>query len=216
MVKWNLFADGSLYGKKGHENEIVVPGGWACILQRAEVRKEEEIVCFGSEMTIPNIWRMEMRAIVRGLQLAGEGDHVRIFSDSVTALGSILGSIESHQMGSFLQSIEPAEKRQHYQRQLNHLFGAQRGHTLGTMVAGARQDEDILRELRALLLKRDVAFTKVSDMKIAKGQQLFETHARCDFLAREVRRSLMRSIGLLPDGEQVNMHWPYVAGPSSK
>lgn len=209
MMKWNLFADGSLDGRRGHQDEIVIPGGWACILQKAETRKEEEIVCYGSEMTIPNVWRMEMRAIIRGLKLVEEGDHVRIFSDSINALGSILASVEDGQIGPLLQSIEPADKRQYYQRQLNQLSGTHKGHALAGMVAGARQDEDLLKQLRQILPSRSIAFTKVSDMKIEKGQKLFDTHARCDFLAREVRRTLMHSLGRLKENEQPVMRWPY-------
>jgi hypothetical protein len=108
--------------------------------------------------------------------------------------------------------MEPFEKKQIYRNQLMELLkGKPQYQTKGVsnVVSGAREDEDVLCELANVLPGKEIEFTKVSDMKIDEGREKFPTHERCDFLAREARKALTESLGLLRETDSSRMGWPY-------
>jgi ribonuclease HI len=69
----HLFTDGGCSGNPG-------PGGWAFILRHPSSGKELEQ--FGAEETTTNN-RMELIAVIRGLQTLTKPSHVELFTDSV-------------------------------------------------------------------------------------------------------------------------------------
>ena len=68
-----LFTDGACSGNPG-------PGGWAFILRHGSTGKEREE--FGGEAESTNN-RMELTAVVRGLETLTRPCHVELFTDSV-------------------------------------------------------------------------------------------------------------------------------------
>ena len=69
----HLFTDGGCSGNPG-------PGGWAFILRHPASGKELEQ--FGAELVTTNN-RMELMAVVRGLETLKKPSHVELFTDSV-------------------------------------------------------------------------------------------------------------------------------------
>ena len=207
-MNWKLFADGSLDSDRGRKDPLI-PGGWASILQREGTN--EEVVCYGAEMTTSSIYRMEMRAVLRGLQLTNAGDHVRIFSDNLSVLGSILTTAELSEVGNIFSSIEPAEKRTEYRTELESMLRKKKGSSKrGRILMGCNGDKDLLKELGPLLQRRSIAFTKVSDVKTESGRKLFATHTRCDCIARGIRRHLAQKLGRMRPEDIAEIKWPYI------
>jgi ribonuclease HI len=68
-----LFTDGACSGNPG-------PGGWAFILKHPASSKEME--SFGGEKLTTNN-RMELTAVVRGLEILKKPSHVKVLTDSV-------------------------------------------------------------------------------------------------------------------------------------
>ncbi len=71
-VHVELHADGACLGNPG-------PGGWACILRPTD--GGDETVLVGGEATTTNN-RMELRAVLEGLQALPDGSHVELTADS--------------------------------------------------------------------------------------------------------------------------------------
>lgn len=69
----HLFTDGACSGNPG-------PGGWACILRHVATKKEREMS--GGERETTNN-RMELEAVIRGLDALKSPCRVEIFTDSV-------------------------------------------------------------------------------------------------------------------------------------
>ncbi len=70
MKTVTLYSDGACSGNPG-------PGGWGCILQFGDVKKE---MSGGEENTTNN--RMELTGVIRGLQALKEPCIVELYSDS--------------------------------------------------------------------------------------------------------------------------------------
>ncbi len=70
MKTVTLYSDGACSGNPG-------PGGWGCILQFGDIKKE---LSGGEERTTNN--RMELTGVIRGLQALKEPCAVELYSDS--------------------------------------------------------------------------------------------------------------------------------------
>ena len=71
-IEVHIFTDGSCYPNPG-------PGGWAAILLHVETRTEKEVV--GKEVLTTNN-RMELFAVIAGMQALTRPAAIRVFSDS--------------------------------------------------------------------------------------------------------------------------------------
>lgn len=72
LCEVQLFTDGGCSGNPG-------PGGWAFILRHVKTGKEKE--CFGAERETTNN-RMEMTAVIRGLEALTRPTTIELISDS--------------------------------------------------------------------------------------------------------------------------------------
>ena len=126
------------------------PGGWGCILRHPATGKEREF-SGGSPSTTNN--QMEMQAVIEGLKLLTRASKVEIVTDSSYVAE---GSIE------WLPGWKKNGWRRRDGRQLVPI-----------------KNEDLWRELDALLSKHHIKFTLV------KGHAGHTENERCDVLAVE-------------------------------
>jgi ribonuclease HI len=136
-----LFADGACSGNPG-------PGGWAYILRHVKTRKEKQAA--GSERETTNN-RMELMAVIRGLEALTRPAAVELATDSVY-------------VGKGLTEWMPKWKANGWRRR-----------------EGGRwaevKNEDLWRQLDALLTKHRIRFTHI------RGHSGHPENERCDTLA---------------------------------
>jgi ribonuclease HI len=124
-VEVQLFADGACSGNPG-------PGGWAFILRHLASGKEKE--AFGGERDTTNN-RMEMTAVIRGLETLKRPTSVELVTDSIY-------------VGKGLTEWMPKWKANGWRRK-------ERGRL------NSIKNEDLWRQLDALLQRHRVVFTHV-------------------------------------------------------
>jgi ribonuclease HI len=120
-----LFADGACSGNPG-------PGGWAFILRHVATGKEKE--AFGAERQTTNN-RMELTAVIRGLEALKRPTSVELVTDSVY-------------VGKGITEWMPKWKSHGWRR-------SERGR------AGALKNEELWRRLDQLLRRHRLRFTHV-------------------------------------------------------
>ena len=136
-----LFTDGACSGNPG-------PGGWAFVLRHPATGKELERS--GGERETTNN-RMEMTAVIRGLEALRRRTHVEVVTDSTY-------------VGKGFSEWLPKWKANGWRRREGDQFKP-------------IKNEDLWRELDALLAKHEVSFTHV------RGHQGHPENERCDTLA---------------------------------
>jgi len=122
----HLFTDGGCSGNPG-------PGGWAFILRHVSTDKEMEQ--FGAEQESTNN-RMELTAVVRGLEALNRACHVELFTDSVY-------------VGKGLTEWLPKWKANGWRRREGKAWKP-------------IKNEDLWRELDQLALKHVIKYTRVA------------------------------------------------------
>ena len=140
-VEVQLFTDGACSGNPG-------PGGWAFVLRHPASGKELERA--GSERETTNN-RMEMTAVLRGLEALKRPTSVEVVTDSTY-------------VGKGLSEWLPKWKANGWRRRESQQWKPVK-------------NEDLWRELDALLAKHRVRFTHV------RGHQGHPENERCDVLA---------------------------------
>lgn len=136
-----LFTDGGCSGNPG-------PGGWAFVLQHPASGKELQR-CGAERETTNN--RMEMMAVIRGLEALRRPSHVELITDSVY-------------VGKGLSEWLPKWKADGWRRRAGKGWAE-------------IKNEDLWRQLDALLAKHRVQFTHV------RGHSGHPENERCDSLA---------------------------------
>lgn len=120
-----LFTDGACSGNPG-------PGGWACILRHLKTGQEKE--SFGGERETTNN-RMEMMAVIRGLEALKRPSSVELVTDSTY-------------VGKGILEWMPKWKKNGWRRR-----------------EGGRwaevKNEDLWRQLDALIIRHSIRFTHV-------------------------------------------------------
>jgi len=139
----HLFTDGACSGNPG-------PGGWGFILRHLASGKEME-QSGGESETTNN--RMELTAVVRGLETLKTACQVELFTDSVY-------------VGKGLSEWMPKWKANGWRRKEGKNFKPVK-------------NEDLWRELDALVAKHKIKYTRVA------GHSGHEENERCDQLAVE-------------------------------
>ena len=101
-----IYTDGACLGNPG-------PGGWAAVLMHGEVIKE---IAGGERLTTNN--RMELFAIIRGLEVLKQPSRVRLHSDSAYAINCFKQRwFERWQRNGWLNSQKaPVENRDLWER----------------------------------------------------------------------------------------------------
>jgi ribonuclease HI len=122
----HLFTDGGCSGNPG-------PGGWAFVLRHPASGKEIER-SGGEKVTTNN--RMELTAVVRGLEALSKPSHVELFTDSVY-------------VGKGLSEWMPKWKAQGWRRRE------------GTRWVEVK-NEDLWRELDRLIAQHQLKYTRVA------------------------------------------------------
>jgi len=136
-----LYTDGACSGNPG-------PGGWAFILRHPASGKEIEQ--FGAEQETTNN-RMELTAVVRGLEMLKRPTRVELFTDSVY-------------VGKGMTEWMPKWKANGWRRR-------EKGRWKEV------KNEDLWRELDALISRHEVKYTRVA------GHSGHPENDRCDELA---------------------------------
>lgn len=145
-----LFTDGACSGNPG-------PGGWAFILRHAATGKE--LVASGGEPDTTNN-RMELTAVVRGLEALTRRTEVEILTDSVY-------------VGKGLMEWLPKWKANGWRRREGKHWAPVK-------------NEDLWRQLDALLAKQTVSYTRVA------GHSGHPENDRCDELAVAAYQQYLR------------------------
>jgi ribonuclease HI len=145
-----LFTDGACSGNPG-------PGGWAFILRHSATGKE--LVASGGEPDTTNN-RMELTAVVRGLESLTRRTEVEILTDSVY-------------VGKGLMEWLPKWKANGWRRRE------------GSRWAPVK-NEDLWKQLDALLAKQAVSYTRVA------GHSGHPENDRCDELAVAAYQQYLR------------------------
>lgn len=109
LKKIEMFSDGACSGNPG-------PGGWGTILRFKGIEKE---LCGGEKETTNN--RMELTAVIRGLEALKERCEVTVFTDSQYVVnGVMLGWAKSWKKNGWKKSDKkPAQNTDLWEKLLN-------------------------------------------------------------------------------------------------
>ncbi|MGN1081459.1 MAG: ribonuclease HI, partial [Acutalibacteraceae bacterium] len=109
LKKIEMFSDGACSGNPG-------PGGWGTILRFKGIEKE---LCGGEKETTNN--RMELTAVIRGLEALKERCEVTVFTDSQYVVnGVMLGWAEGWKKNGWKKSDKkPAQNTDLWEKLLN-------------------------------------------------------------------------------------------------
>lgn len=187
ITQWKLYADGSRH-QSSKDTQPELPGAWAYILKDAEETEEE---VRSEPLLTPNIDRMELMAVVAGLERIRERypeltHQVEIFSDSQYVFERFMQLLPQRQADTFLERSS--------------VYRSWKAH--GDIEAPHQCDTDLLYALEQILHQMQVTFVKVEKLTAPAE------HTRCDTIAVLARRRLAAELGFhtTRDADQLETH----------